>query len=137
VVAYALAQSLALAIAGLGMWTPPPALVAPGVALSIAYLGIENCLARDARPRWRGTFAFGLVHGFAFAGVLGTVATSAATRPLALASFHLGIEAGQLAAAVAMLAMLSWLGRRAWVVRGGNVVLAAIGVGWLVASVAG
>ena len=50
-------------------------------------------------------FAFGLVHGFGFAGALGELGLSDADIPLALLFFNLGVEAGQVAFIGALLAL--------------------------------
>jgi hydrogenase/urease accessory protein HupE len=139
VTAFTLAHSVTLAVAALGPWTPRPALVEPAIALSIAYVGIENCLVRDIGRRWRLTFAFGLVHGLGFAGALREVAVSAAELPLALASFNVGVEAGQLAVLAAVLPCTAWLAGRRWFAAGGlqvaSLAISAIGLCWFVARV--
>jgi hypothetical protein len=56
-------------------------------------------------------FAFGLLHGFGFAGALSEVGLPGAHIPLALLFFNLGVEAGQLLFIAAVLA-LAWLARR-------------------------
>jgi hypothetical protein len=136
VTAFTLAHSVTLALAALGVWAPQPALVEPAIALSIAYVGIENCLARDVSRRWRLTFLFGLIHGFGFAGALREVALSGRELPLALASFNLGVEAGQLAVLAVVIPLVSWLGGRAWFARGGlqatSAAISAAGLWWLV-----
>jgi hypothetical protein len=53
---------------------------------------------------WAVAFSFGLLHGLGFAGALAEVGLPPADIPLALLSFNLGIEAGQLAfCAVALM----------------------------------
>jgi len=139
VTAFTLAHSVTLALAALGVWAPRPALVEPAIALSIAYVGIENCLVRDIGRRWRLTFVFGLIHGFGFAGALREVAVSAAELPLALASFNVGVEAGQLAVLAVVLPCTAWLAGRRWFAAGGlqaaSVAISAIGLCWFVARV--
>ena len=49
----------------------PSAIVEPVIALSIAYVALENIFRRRAASgRWVVSFVFGLVHGFGFAGAL-------------------------------------------------------------------
>lgn len=96
--AFTVAHSLTLALAVLGVVSPSPRLVEPAIALSIAYVGLENLFVKDARKRWRITFPFGLIHGFGFAGALHEVALSRDQIPTALAAFNLGVELGQLGA---------------------------------------
>jgi hydrogenase/urease accessory protein HupE len=134
VTAFTLAHSVTLAVAAFDVWTPRSTLVEPAIALSIAYVGVENCLRPDLRRRWRLTFLFGLVHGFGFAGALREVATSASQLPLALASFNVGVEAGQLAVLAAVLPATWWLRRRPWFANGGlqaaSIAIAVVGVSW-------
>src|SRR5581483_1152929 len=139
ITAFTLAHSVTLAVAASGLWTPRPTLVEPAIALSIAYVGIENCVAPDVRKRWRLTFLFGLVHGFGFAGALRELAFSAAQLPVALASFNVGVEAGQLAVLAIVLPCVTWLGGRAWFARGGvrlaSITISAVGFCWFVLRV--
>jgi len=141
VTAFTLAHSVTLAVAALGVWVPRPTLIEPAIALSIAYVGIENCVRPDMRRRWRLTFLFGLVHGFGFAGALREVALSAVQIPLALASFNVGVEAGQLAVLAVVLPLVSWLGGRAWFAGWGvqvaSIAISAIGLCWFVVRVTG
>jgi hypothetical protein len=95
--AFTLAHSITLALAALGVLAPSPRFVEPAIALSIAYVGIENLFVKDASRRWRITFPFGLIHGFGFAGALREIALPRAQIPVALVSFNLGVELGQLA----------------------------------------
>ncbi|HEY3493199.1 MAG TPA: HupE/UreJ family protein [Polyangiaceae bacterium] len=96
--AFTVAHSLTLALAVLGVWSPPSGLVEPAIALSIVYVGVENLRKRPPRHRVTLAFLFGLVHGFGFAGALGEVSFEGAGLVLALASFNAGVELGQLAA---------------------------------------
>jgi hydrogenase/urease accessory protein HupE len=102
VTAFTLAHSVTLALAAFDVWTPSPRLVEPLIALSIAYVGVENWFVRDGQGRWKVTLLFGLVHGFGFAGALRDVAVPSADVPTALFAFNLGVELGQ----VAVLALL-------------------------------
>jgi hydrogenase/urease accessory protein HupE len=95
--AFTIAHSITLALAATGVYAPSPRLVEPAIALSIAYVGVENFFVQDASRRWRITFPFGLIHGFGFAGALREIALPRAQVPVALVSFNLGVEIGQLA----------------------------------------
>ena len=72
VTAFTVAHSITLALAvPIGVVVIPPAIVEPVIALSIAYVALENIVHRQAASgRWLVSFVFGLVHGFGFAGVL-------------------------------------------------------------------
>jgi hydrogenase/urease accessory protein HupE len=140
VTAFTLAHSLTLSAAALGWVVPSPRWIEPLIALSVAYVGIENRFARNANGRWRLTFLFGLVHGFGFAGALREISLPPAQLPLALCSFNLGVEAAQLAVLALLLPTLS-LARRLgsltpartnWL----NAGVSVVGVVWLVQRVA-
>ncbi len=109
VTCFTLAHSVTLALAALGVLTLSPRVVEPLIAASIVFVGVENLLRRD-EPRWRWalTFAFGLVHGFGFAGVLGEIGLGTTRTALvtSLFSFNLGVELGQLAVTALLLPLL-------------------------------
>src|SRR5262249_30813916 len=79
--AFTLAHSITLALAALSVFAPSPRIVEPAIALSIAYVGVENLFVKDASKRWRITFPFGLIHGFGFAGALREIALPRAELP--------------------------------------------------------
>ena len=140
VTAFTVAHSITLALAATGVLAPSPRVVEPLIALSIAYVGVENFFVKDASRRWRITFPFGLVHGFGFAGALREIALPRAQVPVALVSFNLGVEIGQLAVlGVALPLVLAargapWFGDRG--VKVLSVAIAAAGAGLFVARLA-
>jgi hypothetical protein len=115
VTAFTVAHSTTLAMAVLGAASPPAWIVEPVIALSIVYVAAENVfLKRTASWRWAVGFAFGLVHGFGFAGALLELNLPPAALAGALLSFNLGVEAGQAAVTAAFLPVLLWLRGVAW-----------------------
>jgi HupE / UreJ protein len=106
--AFTAAHSISLALVAAGGVHAPPALVEPLIAASIAWVGVENLIGRRGGARWWIVFAFGLVHGFGFAGALLELGFGSSTRDVAVAlvSFNSGVEIGQLAAAGTMLPMV-------------------------------
>ena len=114
VTAFTVAHSITLAIAALGLFTPSPRFVEPAIALSIAYVGIENFFVKDASKRWRITFPFGLIHGFGFAGALQEINLPRAQVPAALLTFNLGVEAGQLFAMSLVVPMVMLIRQKDW-----------------------
>jgi hypothetical protein len=121
---FTVAHSLTLALAALGYLTFPTAAIEALVALSILFVAVELTPARrtagglaQTRP-WLIAFAFGLLHGMAFAGVLADIGLPAGAAPQALLLFNLGVEIGQLlfiGAVLAALAAARWLMRaRRW-----------------------
>ena len=102
ITAFTLAHSMTLTGAALGYLGLPQAPVEATIALSIAFVASE--LARSGgserhmseRYPWLVAFIFGLLHGFGFAGALKEIGLPPVDVPLALLSFNLGVEAGQL-----------------------------------------
>lgn len=115
VTAFTLGHSVTLALAALQIVSVPQAPVEVVIALTIYILAVE--LARDVAPRatllrrrpWAMAFCFGLLHGLGFAGALREAGLPATDVPLALLSFNLGIEAGQLAFVAVVLAAMAIL----------------------------
>jgi hydrogenase/urease accessory protein HupE len=134
ITAFTVAHSITLALAAFDVWSPSPRFVEPCIALSIAYVGIENWFVSDARGRWRITFPFGLVHGFGFAGALREIAVPRPQVPMALFGFNLGVEVGQIAVlAVLLPVVLAARKRKLWQrvgMRACTGVVAAIGIVW-------
>jgi len=102
ITAFTLAHSITLALATLGFVHVPPAPVEATIALSIVFLAGELARAEKGETGltvgqpWLVAFAFGLLHGFGFAGALSQVGLPRHDIPMALLLFNLGVEAGQL-----------------------------------------
>lgn len=111
VTAFTIAHSLTLSLAALDIIRIPNAIVEPAIAASIVYVAIENFFSRDVENRWRITFAFGLVHGFGFAGALQEFGLPKSALLPALASFNVGVEIGQIAIVSLVLPILLALDR--------------------------
>jgi hydrogenase/urease accessory protein HupE len=139
ITAFTVAHSITLGIAALGLWSPSPRLVEPAIALSIAYVGIENWFVRDGKGRWRVTFPFGLVHGFGFSGALRDIALPRPDVPIALMGFNLGVELGQMAVLAAIFPLVLLARKRAsWErigMRACTMTIALAGVVWFIARV--
>jgi hydrogenase/urease accessory protein HupE len=129
--AFTVAHSITLGLAVLGIVSIRPSIVEPAIALSIAYVGLENVFGADPAKRWRITFPFGLVHGFGFAGALRSLALPPERIPAALLGFNLGVELGQIAVLAVVLPVVLWARRdvtfRVWGVRALSAVLATAG----------
>jgi len=111
VTAFTVAHSITLGVAALGGVTPPSGVVEAAIAASIVYVGVENFFVQSAARRWRLSFAFGLVHGFGFAGALAEVGVRGAGVIITLLGFNLGVELGQLALVAVTLPALAWARR--------------------------
>lgn len=95
--AFTLAHTITLALAALGYVTVPASIVEPLIALSIAYVAVENIFLRTLSP-WRPfvIFGFGLLHGLGFASVLAQFGLPEANFVPALIGFNIGVEIGQI-----------------------------------------
>lgn len=103
VTAFTLAHSLTLVMSVLGWMTLPSAAVEVVIALSIVLLAVECATPRPSLTRrapWLVAFAFGLLHGFGFAGALAEIGLPPRQIGVSLASFNLGVELGQIAVVV-------------------------------------
>jgi hypothetical protein len=141
VTAFTLAHSVTLALAATGTVELPSSFVEPAIAATIVLAAIDNLRPIFGGRRGLVTFVFGLVHGFGFAGVLGEVGLPASQFAWALFQFNLGLELGQLAIVVPLVALLFVLrdARRyaQWVIGGGSAVCIAMGTAWFVARTTG
>ena len=117
VTAFTLAHSITLAAATLGWVSVPGPPVEATIALSIVFLASELLKVSRGQPSltarapWLVAFAFGLLHGFGFAGALANVGLPRADIPLALLTFNLGVELGQIVFVFMALAVIWLLGR--------------------------
>jgi hypothetical protein len=138
VIAFTVAHTLTLVLSSYGVVSLRPSIVEPLIALSIVFVAVDNILVRDLKP-WRllVVFAFGLLHGLGFAGVLAQLGLPQADRLTALLSFNLGVEGGLLAVlAVAFLLVglpfrsETWYRQR--VIVPASCLIAAVGLYWWV-----
>jgi hydrogenase/urease accessory protein HupE len=115
VTAFTVAHSITLALAVLGVVAIPARFVEPVIALSIAYVALEN-IFRNSAPsgRWAVSFVFGLVHGFGFAGALLELGLPPSGLLGSLVFFNLGVEAGQAMIVAMLFPALLWLCRFVW-----------------------
>ncbi len=115
VTAFTVAHTITLGLGIYGLISAPASIVEPLIALSIAYVGIENCLSEKLKP-WRVilVFLFGLLHGMGFAGVLGEIGLPRSEFLTALITFNIGVEFGQLAVIAACFLLFGWCRSRYW-----------------------
>jgi hydrogenase/urease accessory protein HupE len=112
ITAFTLAHSVTLVGASLGWISLPTSPVEAVIALSIVFLANEIACKRQGTTRlsqrrpWIVAFAFGLLHGFGFAGALAEIGLPEGEIPLALLTFNLGVEAGQLIFLAGVLVVL-------------------------------
>ena len=111
VTAFTIAHSITLSLAALNIIVLPGVVVEPAIAASIVFVAMENFFSRDIDSRWRVTFAFGLIHGFGFAGALREFGLPANAVVPALAAFNIGVEVGQVAIVSILVSALIVLDR--------------------------
>ncbi|MBT8421670.1 MAG: HupE/UreJ family protein [Gammaproteobacteria bacterium] len=140
--AFTVAHTITLGLSIYGVLALPPAIVEPLIALSIAYVGIENCVSGKLQP-WRVllVFVFGLLHGMGFAGVLQEIGLPDGEFVTALISFNVGVELGQLAVILAAFLLVGWFRNADWyrqrIVIPASLVIAVTGLYWAWERIAG
>ncbi|WP_284163826.1 HupE/UreJ family protein [Frigidibacter sp. SD6-1] len=141
VTSFTVAHTLTLGLGAAGIVNLPSSIVEPLIAASIVYVAVENILRPTLSP-WRPmvVFAFGLLHGLGFAGILREFGIPKDDFLLGLLSFNVGVELGQLTVIAICFALVGiWFGGRNWyrqrIVIPGSLVIAAVGAFWFVQRV--
>jgi len=117
VTAFTVAHSITLALATLDVVHMPSAPTEAIIALSIVFLAAEIVHQREGvvglteRYPWLIAFLFGLFHGLGFAGALSEIGVPQQAIPLALFTFNVGVETGQLLF-VGVVLMIIWAWKR-------------------------
>jgi hypothetical protein len=102
ITAFTVAHSITLVIASLGWVHVPGPPVEAMIALSIVFVaaemvhGLHGNPGVTSRAPWVVAFSFGLLHGLGFAGALAEVGLPQKAVPVALLTFNIGVELGQL-----------------------------------------
>jgi hypothetical protein len=102
ITAFTIAHSITLSLATLGLAQAPGPPVEAAIALSILLLAGEiirsqhGLASMTAQRPWLVAFVFGLLHGFGFANALTQIGLPQSDIPLALFTFNVGVEAGQI-----------------------------------------
>jgi hydrogenase/urease accessory protein HupE len=107
--AFTVAHSITLALAILGIVTAPAEVVEPLIALSIAYVGIENLWVKELKP-WRIALVFGLglLHGMGFASVMQDLDLPEGEILQPLVGFNIGVELGQITVLALAFGLTFW-----------------------------
>jgi hypothetical protein len=113
--AFTVAHSITLGLSMCGLISAPSAVVEPLIAISIVYIAVENLFVSELKS-WRLAlvFAFGLLHGLGFAGVLQELGLPRAEFVTALLTFNVGVEAGQFAVIAAAFLLVGWQREQVW-----------------------
>jgi hydrogenase/urease accessory protein HupE len=137
--AFTIAHSITLGLSMYGVISVSPRIVEPMIAISIAYVAIENIFLAELKS-WRVAlvFAFGLLHGMGFAGALKELGLPRSEFITALLTFNIGVEAGQLAVIAGAFLLVGWhYSNRAWyrarIVVPASAMIACIAVYWTIA----
>ncbi|MGB2317612.1 MAG: HupE/UreJ family protein [Litorivicinaceae bacterium] len=143
VTAFTVAHSVTLALGLYGVLEFPPSIVEPLIAASIVYVAVENVWHNKVnRSRAVVVFAFGLLHGMGFAGVLADLGLPERDFVVGLLSFNAGVELGQLAVIlVAYISVGVWVLRYPWyqsrVAVPMSVLIGVVGCYWFIERVTG
>lgn len=140
---FTVAHTITLAAASLGWINISGSIVEPLIALSIAWIGVENMIRTSGRvaiTRSSVVFVFGLLHGLGFASVLADFGLPQSAYIVGLLSFNLGVEIGQLIIVVPIFLMLRALKLTDRRFRRGfqipvSTIISAIGLFWFVERV--
>lgn len=113
IAAFVFAHAVVMTLAAYGLLSVPTRSVEPLMGLMIAFVGIENVLARTL-SKWRVTLVVvcGLAHGVGMAGLLKSL--SRTDRIAALVGINLGIGASQLTIAACVWLVVFWWRNRSW-----------------------
>jgi len=112
ITSFTIAHSITLSLAALDYVNFPPAPVEAVIALSIVFLAVEiiklinGKQTLTSKKPWLVAFTFGLLHGFGFAGALSNIGLPQLDIPFALAFFNVGVEIGQIAFVLVVLAFI-------------------------------
>jgi hydrogenase/urease accessory protein HupE len=133
---FTVAHTITLGLAMNNIVDLPANIVEPLIALSIAYIGIENVLSSKLhKSRLLLVFVFGLLHGLGFASVLADFGMPDDDFIEALISFNIGVEFGQLAVILLAFVLLTpWFRDRAgyqrYIVIPGSMMITVVGLFW-------
>jgi len=133
---FTVAHTITLGLAMNNIVELPANVVEPLIALSIAYVGVENIVAKELhKSRLLLVFLFGLLHGLGFASVLTDFGMPKNDFVTALISFNVGVELGQIAViAIAFILLGLWFKNkdkyRKFIVVPGSTFISIIGIYW-------
>jgi hypothetical protein len=136
--AFTVAHSITLGLAMYNVVAAPSHIIEPIIALSIMFVAIENIITDKLKPtRILIVFAFGLIHGLGFAGVLKDLGLPQREFVNALISFNIGVELGQLAIILGAWWLFGkWFNQKPWyrnhIVNPLSAVIAAIALFWTI-----
>jgi hypothetical protein len=134
---FTVAHTITLGLSMAGWISLPANIVEPLIALSIAYVALENVFVRDLHKfRLVLVFAFGLLHGLGFADMLADFGMPNDAFFTALVSFNVGVELGQLAVIGIAFVLTAWFRQKTWyntaIVVPSSLLIAMMGLYWTI-----
>lgn len=134
---FTIAHATTLFLSTYGIFSLPSRFVEPGIALSIAWIAIENVFKPRLGPsRLAVVFGFGLVHGLGFASSLSDIPFPKHDFFVALLGFNFGVDFGQLFVIAVAFMLVGWFRNEPWfrsrIAIPCSLVIAAIGLLWAI-----
>jgi hypothetical protein len=134
---FTVAHATTLFLSTYGIFSLPSKYVEPAIALSIAFIALENVFRpRLGIGRLAIVFSFGLIHGLGFASSLSEVPFPKHQFVVALLGFNFGVDAGQLFIILLAFLAVGWFRNKPWfrarVAIPCSLVIASIGIFWAV-----
>ena len=121
---FTLAHSVTLALAALQVVSLPVPPIEAIIALSVLFLATEVTRGQQDNLTWKYPIAvsisFGLLHGLGFAAVLKEIGLPQTELVTGLIFFNVGVEIGQVAFALIVVAVLRLMSRWAWFASAGQ-----------------
>lgn len=134
---FTIAHATTLFLSTYGIFSLPSRYVEPGIALSIAWIALENVFQpRLGIGRLAVVFGFGLVHGLGFASSLSDIPFPKHDFIVALLGFNFGVDFGQLFVIAVAFSMVGWFREKPWfrqrIAIPASLTIAAIGLFWAI-----
>ncbi len=139
VTAFTVAHSITLALAALKVVELPSQFVESLIAASVVLAGLNNIFPVIKDGRWFVAFGFGLIHGFGFANVLMDLGLPKETLLIALVSFNIGVEIGQLTIVSGFLPFAYSIRKtslyKKFILLGGSFIICSVAFAWFIERV--
>jgi hypothetical protein len=137
---FTVAHATTLFLSTYGIFSLPSKYVEPLIALSIAFIALENVYhPKLGVGRLVVVFCFGLIHGLGFASSLSEVPFPKHQFIVALLGFNFGVDAGQLFIIALAFLAVGWFRKKPWfrarVAIPCSLAIAAVGIFWAVQRV--
>ena len=134
---FTLAHATTLFLSSYGIFYLPSRYVEPAIALSIAWIGVENVFKpRLGISRLAVVFGFGLIHGLGFASSLSDIPFPKHDFLFALFGFNFGVDLGQLFVIAVAFLSVGWFRNEPWfrqrIANPASLIIAVIGLLWAI-----